>query len=367
MSKRLLRIIGLFIFGLLAIISLGATLIPFIPTKQWYIRIWDYPRLQTFSIAVVAILWYLYFYFKRGRLGYLFVAMFAVVIIVQGYKAWPYTVLGYKQVLQTERSSTDMTSISLLICNVLQTNTSYQKVIALVGEQNPDIFITTESDSTWQHNLKVIEAGFPFRIAIPQGNTYGMHVYSKLQLKDTDIRYLLEHDIPSIKTRVQLKSQEWITIFVLHPRPPVPSEASDSRERDAEIIMVAKEARKEKGAVIVAGDFNDVAWSKTTDLFQEVTGFLDPRRGRGFYNTFHAEIPFFRWPLDHMFHSSHFKLVKMHRAEKVNSDHFPMYIKLSYEPEEKHDQPKVKPDADTEADANKAIQKGKADGDAPGK
>ncbi|MBC7867521.1 MAG: endonuclease/exonuclease/phosphatase family protein [Gloeobacteraceae cyanobacterium ES-bin-316] len=367
MSIRPLRLIGLVIFGLLAIISFGATLLPFLPFKQWYIRIWDYPRLQTFAIALMAILWYLFFYFKRGRRGYVFVAMFAIVIIVQGYKAWPYTILGHKQVLQSERSPSDTTTVSLLICNVLQTNTSYQKVLELVKEQDPDIFITTESDSIWQHNLKSIEDNFPFRVAIPQSNTYGMHLYSKLALDSTQVRYLLEKDIPSIKTKVQLKSREWITLFVLHPRPPVPTEASDSRERDAEIIMVAKETRKHKEGVMVAGDFNDVAWSKTTELFQEVTGFLDPRRGRGFYNTFHANIPFFRWPLDHIFHSSHFKLVHMHRAKKVDSDHFPMYIKLSCEPGEKHEQPKVKPDSDTEADANKTIKKGINDGDAPGK
>ena len=100
-----------------------------------------------------------------------------------------------------------------------------------------------------------------------------MHPYSKLALDSTQVRYLLENGIPSIKTKVQLKSREWITLFVLHPRPPVPTEASDSRERDAEIIMVAKETRKQKDGVIVAGDFNDVAWSKTTELFQEVSGF----------------------------------------------------------------------------------------------
>ena len=321
-----MRIIGLFIFGLLAIIAFGATLLPFISTKQWYIRIWDYPRLQTLSIAVLAILWYLFFYFKRGRRGYLFVAMFAIVVIVQTYKALPYTILGHKQVLQSEKDPSDTTSVSLLICNVLQTNTSYDKVIALVNEKNPDIFITTESDSTWQQNLKIIEADFPFRIPVPQSNTYGMHVYSKLPLQDTEIRFLLEKDIPSVKTRVQLRSREWITMLVLHPRPPVTTESSDSRERDAEIIMVAKEARKQKGGVIVTGDFNDVAWSKTTELFQEVTGFLDPRRGRGFYNTFHAKIPIFRWPLDHIFHSSHFKLLKMNRATKVDSDHFPCIL-----------------------------------------
>jgi len=193
-----------------------------------------------------------------------------------------------------------------------------------------------------------------------------MHLYSRFPLRETEVRYLLEEDIPSIRTGVKLASGEWITLFVVHPRPPVPGEASDSKERDAEIILVAREGRKEKGGVIIAGDFNDVAWSETTELFQEVSGFLDPRRGRGFYNTFHAKMPIFRWPLDHIFHSSHFKLVKMERVGKVNSDHFPMFVQLSFEPEEKPDQPKVKPDDETEKDANKAIQKGKRDKDAPG-
>ena len=56
----------------------------------------------------------------------------------------------------------------------------------------------------------------------------------------------------------------------------------------------------------------------------------------------------------------------MTRAKKIDSDHFTMYIVLSYEPEEKLDQPKVKPDANTEKDANKTIKKGLKDGDAPG-
>jgi len=366
MRKRVFRFFGLFIFGLLAVIALSATLIPFIPAKQWYVRIFDYPRLQTFFIAIAALAWYFTFYFKRGRQGYLFVVMFFVVILVQAYKAWPYTVLGHKQVLWSERDAKDTTGISLLICNVLQTNTRYRSVLDKIAQYDPDILITTESDSIWQNKLSALDRSYPYRIAIPLSNTYGMHLYSKLRLVEPKVRYLVEPDIPSIRTKVQLLSGEIITVFVVHPRPPVPTEASDSRERDAEIILVAREARKEKGGVIVTGDFNDVAWSETTELFQEVSGFLDPRRGRGFYNTFHADIPVFRWPLDHIFHSSHFKLVNMERVGRVNSDHFPMFVHLSYEPEEKREQPKVKPDENTEKAASETIQQGKKDKDAPG-
>lgn len=367
MHKRFFHFFGLFIFGLLAVTSLSATLIPFIPAKQWYIRIFDYPRLQTFFIALAALAWYFIFYFKKGRQGTLFVVMFFIVIVVQAYKAWPYTVLGNKQVLWSEREAKDTTSISLLICNVLQTNTRYSSVLQKIDQYDPDILITTESDSTWQNKLSALDGRYPYRIAIPLSNTYGMHLYSKLRLIEPKVRYLVEPDIPSIRTKVQLLSGEIITVFVVHPRPPVPTEASDSRERDAEIILVAREARKEKGGVIVTGDFNDVAWSETTELFQEVSGFLDPRRGRGFYNTFHADVPIFRWPLDHIFHNSHFKLVNMERVGRVNSDHFPMFVHLSYEPEEKLDQPKVKPDDKTEEAASEAVQQGKNDKDAPGK
>ena len=366
MRKRYLHYFGLSLFGLLAIIALLATILPMFPSKEWYIRVFDYPRLQTFIISLLALAWYAYFYHQRGRRGVVFVIIFGIVIAVQTYKAWPYTPFGRKQVLNASSGHNESATVSLLICNVLQPNTAYDKVIERVRHYQPDLFITTESDRNWQQGLSPIEKDYPNRVPIPLSNTYGMHLYSRLPLKETAVRYLLEPDIPSIRTQVQLRSGAWIALFIVHPRPPVPGESSDSRERDAEIITVGKEARKEKGGVIVAGDFNDVAWSETTELFQEVTGYLDPRRGRGFYNTFHARYPIFRWPLDHIFHSRHFRLVKLDRAARVNSDHFPIFVKLSYEPAEKEEQPRVKKSPDTEKEAKETIKKGKTDPDAPG-
>lgn len=48
-------------------------------------------------------------------------------------------------------------------------------------------------------------------------------------------------------------------------------------------------------------------------------------------NTFHAKIPFLRFPLDHVFCSTHFKLVGLSRLENFSSDHFPIMIQLQYE------------------------------------
>jgi endonuclease/exonuclease/phosphatase (EEP) superfamily protein YafD len=117
----------------------------------------------------------------------------------------------------------------------------------------------------------------------------------------------------------------------VHPTPPVPGENMYSTERDKELLLVAKEVKENNVPTIVVGDLNDVAWSYTTNLFTKISGLLDPRKGRGFFNTFHAKYPFLRFPLDHVFCSTDFKLVQLRRLENFSSDHFPILIALQYE------------------------------------
>ena len=60
---------------------------------------------------------------------------------------------------------------------------------------------------------------------------------------------------------------------------------------------------------------------------------LDPRIGRSFYNSFHAQLPFLRFPLDHFFHSNHFRSIEFKCLPHFGSDHFPVFIALNHEPD----------------------------------
>ncbi|HUR57362.1 MAG TPA: endonuclease/exonuclease/phosphatase family protein, partial [Opitutaceae bacterium] len=185
----------------------------------------------------------------------------------------------------------------------------------------------------WERHLDSLQPEYPHAIKRPLDNSYGMHVYSRLPLEEARVEFLVERDIPSMHATLVLRSGQRVRAHFLHPTPPSPTENPRSTERDAELIIVAKRVAEERGPVIVTGDLNDVAWSTTTRLFCKLSRLLDPRIGRGMYNTFHARWPFLRWPLDHIFHSDDFTLVALRRLPAIGSDHFPILAELMFQPE----------------------------------
>ncbi len=343
--------------GSLAIVT---TILPFIPTGFWLVRIFDFPRLQIASVAIVALIGYFVFRAKAHWLENVFVGLLVFSITYHAYMIFPYTPLANPQV-QLSRGDVKENTISLLFTNVLMDNRDAQKLKEVVRSADPDIILAVETDEWWREQLAEFETTHPHKVLQPQANGYGMLLYSKLELVNEQVKFLIEPEVPSIHTQVRLASGKLIALRCLHPRPPFPTEEDSSAPRDAELLVVGKETKEMKQPVIVYGDLNDVSWSYTNYLFQKVSGLLDPRVGRGLYNTFHADYFFMRFPLDHLFHSVHFRLVEITRLDYVGSDHFPVYIKLSLEPGAEHQQNEL-PTSETELkEADEKIKEGKTE------
>ncbi len=320
---------------------------------HWYVRGWDFPRLLIAALSFACGVAYRALFFSGRWYEIAFLAALGAVIAYQTSRVAAFTPLARKRVQPATGHPGDA-SFRLAISNVLMENDRYDLWRAVIDEAGPDIVVALEVDEKWMSALAPLRRTHPHLAERVQDNYYGMAVFSRLPLEGTEVRYLVDGGTPSIRTTVRLRDGRTVRLHALHPKPPEPLRNQDSRPRDAELVLVAKEiAAAAPAPTVVCGDLNDVAWSDTTRTFLRLSGLLDPRVGRGLFNTFNAGNPIFRFPLDHVFHSNHFKLFRLRRLPKVGSDHFPVLIELNLEPDAPADQP---PERADESDARAAEQ-----------
>lgn len=319
------------------LIFLLLTLLPLWRQSHWLVRSLDFPRVQLACIGVLLLGAQLLWLDAARPLTWLCGLALAAGVGWHLYRILPFTPLWRKEVKQAETED-EKRCLRIITANVLTSNRNAKALLDLVHAYKPHILVTLESDAWWQSQLDQLLPSMPHSIKCPLDNLYGMHVYSRLPLHEAEIEYLVQQDVPSMHALVRLECGASVRVHFLHPAPPSPTENPESDERDAELVIVGRSVADCSMPVVVTGDLNDVAWSPTTRLFRKISGLLDPRVGRGMYNTFHAKIPFLRWPLDHLFHSEHFQVRHIERLAAIGSDHFPLFAELCFRPGETWDQ-----------------------------
>jgi endonuclease/exonuclease/phosphatase (EEP) superfamily protein YafD len=337
-----------------------ATLIPLVKREAWWIRIFDFPRIQIVIVGAIVLAGHFALASSATIVSRLFELVLLLCLLHQAYMIYPYTPFVPKKVKPASTART--TRLSLLLSNVLISNRNAPGLIKIIRARDPDVILILEADDWWEAALAELEQSHRFIVKKPLTNAYGMILYSRLELASPELLFRIYDDIPSIRARLLAPGGLQIALHCLHPKPPVPQEEGSSKQRDAELLIVGKETRGSELPVIVMGDLNDVAWSHTNYLFQRISGLLDPRIGRGFYSTFDARYPIMRFPLDHFFHSAHFRLIELRRLPYFGSDHFPMYIALSYEPDAPRDQQPETPSTEDREEANEKIERARDDG-----
>jgi endonuclease/exonuclease/phosphatase (EEP) superfamily protein YafD len=334
------------------------SLIPLIRHDNWIFRIFEYPRAQKLSINGLLLILFILLADWSSSHAIVFTALLSANSLYLLYQVFPYTPVARHQ-MQGQKRPEKYKHFKLLVCNVYQLNRNPRRCLDCITKHDPDIIILVETDAWWDEQLSGLQNDYAYAVRKPLENTYGMLLYSKLELLNPQVKFLVQPDVPSIHTRVRLPCGDLFHLYCLHPQPPVPQENPRSTERDAEILTIAREVRKCHLPVVVAGDLNDVAWSYTTELFLKTSGLLDPRRGRGFFNTFHAYHWFLRWPLDHIFCSKHFQLNGLKRLPPMGSDHFPILVQLELckDDTEKNEEEQLEASSDEMEQAEEKIDK----------
>lgn len=312
-------------FGLLAVIAIGligATLLPFIETKWWFVRLLDFPRVLFGLGLVLAALALAPF---AGRFPRATLTLELGVLAALGTNAavlWPYRP-GQRAVAAdcpVERT------LSVMIANVQLGNRDAAPLLDTVAREKPDLFLAMETNEWWDKALAPVARDMPNEVKKITGSYYGIHFFSRLPVVDPEIRFFADRDTPAVVTGVTMRDGEGVRFVGLHPKPPLPGQSSLGR--DAELYAAGRMLRREPGPALLAGDLNATPWEAAVARMRRIAGLADPRRGFGYVASWDTKRVWTRWPLDNIFNRGGFDLLSLERFAPFGSDHFPYMVRF---------------------------------------
>ncbi|MCA9131622.1 MAG: endonuclease/exonuclease/phosphatase family protein [Planctomycetales bacterium] len=337
------------------------TILPLLPVGAWWIRLCDFPRMQIAAGLVLPLLG-LTIWSRHSAWGG---EQWCVVLLCGLLAAWqlshtaPYLPWWSKELPDASSTAADLHTVSVV--NLKFENEKKGEVLGQLQQLDSDLLLLIEVDQAWMEGLTPLTESYPHRVGKVLEEGLGLLLWSKLPLIEPEVRYLVSDDRPSIFARFELSDGQQVHFVGVHPTPPglwndAEDERHDSRIRDAELLLIAdRVAKHPKRNWLIVGDFNDVAWSHTTRLFQRLSGLKDPRVGRGLYNSYHAQYPPFRFPIDQVFLSPNARIAQLQRLSTAGSDHFAITTTFTFQGRQAA---KPEPEGNDREQAQEMIQEG---------
>lgn len=303
---------------------LTLTLLPIVKTGHWVARICDFPRVQILALSILPVVCLGLAIGLDGSSA----LRFAVLGLLAGIAVWQFShIVRYTRYWPCEVTKDKYgKSLTVMIVNLDYQNDRKEPVCETLTTHDADLLLLIEIDRQWEQSLEDVLDRYLHSHGVVRDEGLGIVLASNLPMRDMEVRHLVTEERASVHAEIEVGG-EWVRFSAMHPTPPGlksdQGDRHDSRKRDAELVLVAKEIQEaEPQHRVVMGDLNDVAWSHTTRLFRRLSGLRDPRIGRSLLNTYHAQRPLFRYPLDHIFVSDEIAVSRLERVRVPGSDHF---------------------------------------------
>lgn len=129
---------------ILSVLLIVLSLLPFIQNQHWIFRVPEFIKLQILVLQIVVFA--TAFFYVRSEKWFWIVQVVQSVLI--GYHV--YILMSYTKFWKNQNDEmTDNASdkIKIISCNIYQFNSDYQRFIVLIQKEQPDVFLTMESNS----------------------------------------------------------------------------------------------------------------------------------------------------------------------------------------------------------------------------
>jgi len=307
----------------LSLVIVGITLIALMSDRGWpqLLELLSHFRLQYFLLSLVLLL----LLFLTRRKAAILIALFCVVLLSTPILPW-YNPLNRSAVIGELR---------VLTANINTQNRSYEKVLTMVREENPDVAVFLEVDDTWVAQLQSLKDILPYDFGQANPHNFGITVYSRLPLNDAAIDFFGTERNPSILANLTVEGKA-ISLIAAHPFPPV--RRSFFHSRNLQLDRIGQYVQQLETPVLLLGDLNITMWSPYYRRFMRHTGLQNARLGFGILPTWpmpgtYAVLPdllhrLLQIPIDHCLISPEIKVAAIHTGRDVDSDHLPLIADL---------------------------------------
>lgn len=218
--------------------------------------------------------------------------------------------------------------LRVMSANLLGVNADTDGIVGEVLRERPDVLLVQELTPHWHAALdhERVRALLPHRVHIVRTDSFGIGIYSRLPLEDTDLIEL--EGLPVLRASVRV-GDERVRLYDVHTLPPRSLEYAETWERMMAGLRELLDA--ESGHVIVAGDLNATTHARWYRRLTEgrMRGAHEDR-GRGLATTWPNGV--FSLPpvrLDHVLVSPEVACLQVREGEGRGSDHRPVLVDVA--------------------------------------
>jgi endonuclease/exonuclease/phosphatase (EEP) superfamily protein YafD len=236
--------------------------------------------------------------------------------------------------LPNDRLTADKTNIlRVMSYNILVENFEIDRIVGSILSVDPNLVLIIEVDPSMKQNIEDrIKTKLPYSFQSPGG---GMAVFSKLPLEDSSGEQFSGSDATNLVTHLKYRDRR-IKIIGTHPM--IPVKANLFVRRNLHLNSIATHLERESQPTILMGDFNLTPWSPYYRQFIDRANLHNTRLGFGILPTWirsystvklpQSILPFLNIPIDHIFVSKDFQVVRTYTGDNGNSDHAPIISEL---------------------------------------
>jgi endonuclease/exonuclease/phosphatase (EEP) superfamily protein YafD len=227
---------------------------------------------------------------------------------------------------QTEKVPDSAPELTILNMNPNFGNNNFAATDKMIAQFDPDVVTLEELTPLMQLHLMKSMSKYPYCVAFPRTDPFGIAIFSKHKLTNVDenplqlpLSFVLHGDI-TIDKKV-------VSILAIHAAGPTSGVGCTIDKNIADNLVKFKASEKNRSIVLI-GDMNCTPWSVVFRRILHAGRFIDSERGFGLQCSWPTDQPLLAIPIDHCFFTSDWSCVTRTIGTSVGSDHSPLFVRL---------------------------------------